>query len=143
MATLNSSPKVVGSMPPITLVGLAAVRQRQLPGHDADRGDHLHAVEPQPVSAPSSGLTPAKLNWLIGNTMKSPWKLFPMAPLTDAFADSANTVMNEMRATPMMMAAAVDAVRRGLRTAFCREILPVMPPSRGRGLPTTRATGPA
>ena len=43
--------------------------------------------------------------------------------------------------TPIISAAAVDAVRRGLRTAFSLASVPLMPFSRGSGAPRSRLTG--
>ena len=47
-----------------------------------------------------------------------------MTERIDALIDAANTVMAATRATPTMSAAAVRAVRLGLRMAFCRASAP-------------------
>ena len=49
----------------------------------------------------------------------------------DALAETANTVMNPIRATPMSSADAVAEVRLGMRTAFSVARRPVMPRRRG------------
>ena len=66
----------------------------------------------------------------------------------DDFAEAANTVISETRATPIISADAVADVRRGLRIAFSRASVPAMPRTRGSGAPTTRVnrramTGPS
>ena len=50
-------------------------------------------------------------------------------------ADAAKIVMKPTSATPIMSAAAVAAVRRGLRIAFSRASVPVMPLIFGSGAP--------
>ena len=54
---------------------------------------------------------------------------------------AANTVTNETRARPIISAAAVAAVRPGLRTAFSRASRPGTPRSRSSGRPTRDASG--
>ena len=49
--------------------------------------------------------------------------------------------MKVTSAIPIMSAAAVAAVRPGLRWAFRSAILPAAPPMRRAGMPTTRARG--
>ena len=49
--------------------------------------------------------------------------------------------MNVTSAMPIISAAAVAAVRPGLRWAFRSAILPAAPPMRRAGMPTTRASG--
>ena len=51
------------------------------------------------------------------------------------------TATNVTSASPIMSAAAVTAVRPGLRTAFSRASRPAAPPSRRAGQPTTAASG--
>ena len=47
------------------------------------------------------------------------------------------TATNVISASPIMTAAAVDAVRAGFRTAFWRASLPAAPPKRAPGAPST------
>ena len=54
---------------------------------------------------------------------------------------AANTVTNETSASPIISAAAVAAVRPGLRTAFSRARRPGTPRSRSSGRPTRDAIG--
>ena len=54
---------------------------------------------------------------------------------------AANTVTKTTTARPIISAAAVTAVRPGLRTAFSRARRPVMPRSRSSGQPATDASG--
>ena len=68
---------------------------------------------------------------------------FATALLIDAFADAANVMMKPTSATPIIRAAAVDAVRFGVRMAFSRPRAPLTPPNRAIGQPITRATGRA
>ncbi len=65
-----------------------------------------------------------------------------MVWLTDAVAEAAKMLKNAMSPTPIMSAAAVDAVRVGLRTAFWRARRPVTPLNRTTGAPITRLIGP-
>ena len=64
-------------------------------------------------------------------------------PLIEALSELAKIVMSPTSATPIMSAAAVDAVRRGLRTAFSRASVPGIPRHRGSGAPSSRPTGRA
>ena len=77
------------------------------------------------------------------STKKSPWNWLSMVWLTDAVAEAAKMLKKAMSPTPIMSAAAVDAVRRGLRTAFCRARRPVTPLNLTTGAPITRLIGPA
>ena len=62
-----------------------------------------------------------------------------MAPMTDSLSPCANTATKATRPMPIISAAAVDAVRDGLRVAFCRARLPEAPGRRSSGQPMTRA----
>ena len=71
-----------------------------------------------------------------------------MAAAVEALTDWAVTAMNATRATPIITADAVDAVRLGLRRAFSLAMRPSTPSSLGRGEPSTAAssglvTGPS
>ena len=72
-----------------------------------------------------------------------PWNWLSMVWLTEAVADAAKIEKNAMRPTPIIRAAAVDAVRLGLRVAFCRASRPVTPLSRATGAPIRLLMGPA
>ena len=61
----------------------------------------------------------------------------------EARAEAPNTVMNTTRPTPIIRADAVADVRLGLRVAFSRAMVPVMPRRRGSGAPSRRLTGRA
>ncbi len=63
------------------------------------------------------------------------------ASLIDPRRPAANTVTNDTSASPIIRAAAVAAVRPGLRTAFSRARRPDTPRKRSTGLPTTDAMG--
>ncbi|MGZ4582521.1 MAG: hypothetical protein ACXVXG_17950 [Nocardioidaceae bacterium] len=67
----------------------------------------------------------------------------PSTSWNDAFNDEANTATVMTSPRPIISAAAVDAVRCGLRIAFCRARAPTVPPRRGSGAPMTRAIGRA
>jgi len=58
-------------------------------------------------------------------------------------SDAPNTAIVETSARPTISAAAVCAVRRGLRIEFCRPSRPGTPRSRARGRPSTLAIGRA
>ncbi len=58
----------------------------------------------------------------------------------DAFADDAKIVMNPTSETEIITAAAVVAVRRGLRAAFSRARLPAMPLIAVKGRPIASAS---
>ena len=76
-------------------------------------------------------------------TTRSPRNAWSIWPLIDSFSELAKIVIRPTSATPIMSAAAVDAVRRGLRTAFSRASRPGMPRQRGSGAPMARPTGRA
>ncbi len=63
--------------------------------------------------------------------------------MTDALTDAAKMVTKLTRASPIISAAAVEAVRRGLRIAFSRASLPGWPAQRANGQPSSRASGRA
>ena len=71
----------------------------------------------------------------------SPWKLRSIALPIEALIPAANTVTKTTTARPIISAAAVTAVRPGLRTAFSRARRPVMPRSFSSGQPATEASG--
>ena len=64
-----------------------------------------------------------------------------MALATDWLIPAANTVTKTTSARPIISAAAVTAVRPGLRMAFSRASRPVIPRRRSIGLPATAASG--
>ena len=65
-----------------------------------------------------------------------------IASSIEPFRPAAKTVTNETSASPIISAAAVVAVRPGLRTAFSRASRPETPRRRSSGRPTTEASGP-
>ena len=71
------------------------------------------------MSAAIWGLRPAALKFCVAMTRSPPNCLLTVSS-TEAFTDAANTVNSVTTATPTMSAAAVAAVRRGLRIAFSR-----------------------
>ncbi len=62
-------------------------------------------------------------------TYRSAFVLSPITSPNDSFSDEAKTLMLTTRVRPIMRAAAVDDVRRGLRIAFCFASSPGMPRS--------------
>ena len=64
-----------------------------------------------------------------------------MAPPNEAFIAGANTATKTTMARPIMSAAAVAAVRDGLRPAFSRARRPLTGASFSIGQPITRLTG--
>src|SRR3954451_14576779 len=74
---------------------------------------------------------------------KSPVNCSLKMVLTELLIDAASTEMPATSDTPIIKAAAVRAVRLGLREAFSRASVPVMPLTLGSGQPTKRATGRA
>ena len=64
-----------------------------------------------------------------------------IASLIEPLSPAAKMVTKETSASPIISAAAVVAVRPGLRTAFSRAIRPETPRSRSSGRPTTEAIG--
>ncbi len=66
---------------------------------------------------------------------------FSIAPLNEPFIACANTARNTTRARPIMSAAAVAAVRLGLRPALSRARRPLVGASFSSGQPMTRAAG--
>src|SRR5689334_23434644 len=83
------------------------------------------AVEPTPGTLPILASSSGDTRWNWPEIAYSPRK-FPSSTAlpTDAFRDDAKTVTPVTRATPMVMAAAVAAVRRGLRTVLALASLP-------------------
>ena len=73
--------------------------------------------------------------------VRSPISVLSIASLIEPLIPAANTATNETRARPTISAAAVEAVRPGLRTEFSRASVPGTPPKRCIGAPTTDATG--
>ena len=71
----------------------------------------------------------------------SPWKLRSIVLATDFVMPAANTVTKTTTARPIISAAAVVAVRPGLRTAFSRASRPVRPRRRSSGQPASEASG--
>jgi len=76
-------------------------------------------------------------------TMRSPEAPPCTFSLSDALVDEASTVMKITRVTPMVSAAAVVAVRLGLRMAFSLASVPAMPLRRGNGAPINQLSGRA
>jgi hypothetical protein len=74
-------------------------------------------------------------------TVRSPAKARSTDRSIDPRKPAAKIVTNVTSARPIMSAAAVAAVRPGLRVAFSRARRPGMPPKRCRGAPTTLAIG--
>ena len=74
-------------------------------------------------------------------TSSSPWKLLSIASAIDALRPAAKMVTNETRASPIIRAAAVAAVRDGFRWEFSRASRPVSPRSLSSGAPMTAASG--
>ena len=69
--------------------------------------------------------------WII----RSPWKLLSIASAIEALIPAAKTVTNTTSASPIISAAAVAAVRAGLRCEFSRASRPVSPRSLSSGAP--------
>ena len=63
------------------------------------------------------------------------------APVKDVRTPVPRMETKVIRASPIITAAAVDAVRVGLRTAFWRARLPAAPPNRAPGAPSRNASG--
>src|SRR6476661_9778984 len=76
-------------------------------------------------------------------TTKSPPKPRSTVPLTYDDAEVIITLNNVTTATPTINAAAVDAVRRGLRVALSRASAPGTPPMAASGAPRNRPIGRA
>ena len=71
----------------------------------------------------------------------SPWKLRSIAEEIELLIPSAKTATNVTSARPIISAAAVTAVRPGLRWVFSRARRPVSPRARSSGTPVTEASG--
>jgi hypothetical protein len=76
-------------------------------------------------------------------TTKSPTKPLFTVPRMESVAEDQKMRMKATSPTPIISAAAVEAVRLGLRMAFSRASTPAMPRSLAMGQPITRATGRA
>ena len=74
-------------------------------------------------------------------TMKSAFRLSPNRSLIEDLIDVPKTLNALTRASPIISAAAVEDVRRGLRRAFSWLIRPTVPPSAANGAPITLSTG--
>ena len=74
-------------------------------------------------------------------TISWPVIVLSIASSIEPLIPAANTVTNETSARPIMSAAAVDAVRAGLRTAFSRASRPGIPRRRSSGAPNAEAIG--
>ena len=64
-----------------------------------------------------------------------------IAALVEVFSPAPSTATTVTSVSPIMSAAAVDAVRAGLRTALASASSPATPPARRVGQPTRRASG--
>ena len=71
----------------------------------------------------------------------SPWKLRSTAEAIDPLIPAAKIVTKVTRASPIISAAAVAAVRPGRRWEFSRASRPVSPRSFSSGTPVTEASG--
>ena len=81
-----------------------------------------------PPRRPRSGCSPGP--WALAPvTKRSAPVLSPMTSPNDAFSEDAKTLMLTTRVSPIISAAAVEAVRRGLRIAFCFASSPGSPRS--------------
>ena len=74
-------------------------------------------------------------------TISSPAIVLSIASSIDPRRPAANTATNETSASPIISAAAVEAVRAGLRIAFSRARRPGIPRSFSSGTPTSEARG--
>ena len=75
------------------------------------------------------------------NTMKSARNAPSIASLVETRTESVRTATHVTRARPIINAAAVSAVRRGLRLAFCPARMPAAPRTCATGHPSTIAIG--
>ena len=87
-------------------------------------------------AAPGSGI-PLSLV-----TTRSALARWSIAPVNEVFRPAAKTATKTTSPMPTMSAAAVIAVRAGLRVAFSRASSPVVCPRRSSGQPTSAASGP-
>ena len=74
-------------------------------------------------------------------TIRSPASVLSIASSIEPRRPAAKTATNETSASPIISAAAVAAVRPGLRIAFSRASRPGTPRRRSSGRPTTEASG--
>ena len=70
-----------------------------------------------------------------------PWKLSSTAEAIELLMPAAKTVTKATTASPIISAAAVTAVRLGLRCVFSRARRPVSRRGRSSGLPASAASG--
>ena len=142
MSTEKMSPKVLGVDAADEGAGLAAVGQLELGRRRTPMAVTVSTPSTAASSSASCGRHAAEAELVDGQD-----DVVALEAGADGCVDRLlgrcwrTRVMNATRATPMMSAEAVEAVRRGLRMAFCRARRPVMPLMRGSGLPTTRASG--
>ena len=114
-------------------------RPSTLPALAVDRGNRRDARNPRHrTSRPRVGI--GRPPSLFCST-RSPAKLLSTVSLIDARSPAARTVTNVTSASPIISAAAVTAVRPGLRTAFSRASRPVDAAQRSIGQPITDAIG--
>ena len=73
--------------------------------------------------------------------ISSPWIVLSKAELIELRRPAAKMATNDTSASPIMSAAAVEAVRPGLRTEFSRARRPDTPRKRSSGRPTIEAIG--
>ena len=99
------------------------------------------------VSTPSIFPTSRAMSGEIGEKpsvlaiVRSPANVWSRASPTDFVAEAAKTAAKTTRATPIISAADVVAVRLGLRRVFSRARRPVTPRRRSIGRPTNDASG--
>ena len=91
------------------------------------------AASPAPIGTASQPLCEV-ITWLVPSCLRSAVSSLASRPLP-------KTATNETSVSPIISAAAVEAVRPGLRIAFSCASRPAAPPSRAAGRPTTWASG--
>ena len=73
--------------------------------------------------------------------IRSPWTTRSMAPVNDSLSPAAKIATKVTSPTPIISAAAVAAVRAGLRVALARARRPVVPAAASMGAPIALASG--
>ncbi len=102
-------------------------------------GETVSTPSTSAIDVPTSGEIGEKPSALA--TTRSPAKVWSSASPTDLVADEAKTAAKTTRATPIIRAAEVVAVRLGLRSVFSRASRPVTPRRASIGRPTNDASG--
>ena len=154
MLTGTTNPVSLGVMVPSTLsMSKRSWKLSSIPLTKFSVPSRITAPSCSRLASATSGRATAVSPKLVGNPEKLNWSALvamtsPLTPPVNTSSmvsrtEAVSTVTSVMRAIPIMIAAAVAVVRRGLRPALRCASRPGTPWSRASGAPRSRVTGSA